>query len=423
MDVAVVSLPLAWIASGSTAADICATSSADASAVTSTTRGRRSVAAIERTREASSPASVDPSARGVPGTTFRPMASAPAAIAAATPSRSVTPQIFTKGLRATLAGSPGGRPAATNERTAAAGSAARINASPTSAPSNPRARQRATVDGSRTPDSAMTMRSSGTSGRRRSARSTSTSRVRRSRLLIPITRASDSSASSSSRRSWASTRGSRPRLIAAETSSRRRRLVGCRTTRMSTASAPAARSESNCLGSTTNSFASTGTLTAARTRRTSSTDPPNQCGSQSTEIAAAPPAAYARACATMSSRSFAICPAEGDERLTSAIRCRPGEVKGTMKDRGSGPPAAPTFVPAGLAANSAARSSRRRAAISSTTFGRDDVPAPARGSATVMPAPGLRTARCRRSRLSRPRPPSALRAADRGARRSARRRW
>ena len=44
-------------------------------------------------------------------------------------------------------------------------------------------------------------------------------------------------------------------------------------------------------GSTTNSLARTGTETAARTARRSSTDPPNQCGSHRTEMAAAPPAA------------------------------------------------------------------------------------------------------------------------------------
>ena len=98
------------------------------------------------------------------------MASAPARIAASTPSASVTPQILTKGRRATFAGSSGARPALTNEATAATGSAERMSASPTSAASNPRARQRATTDGSRTPDSAMTSRSSGTSARSRSAR-------------------------------------------------------------------------------------------------------------------------------------------------------------------------------------------------------------------------------------------------------------
>ena len=42
--------------------------------------------------------------------------------------------------------------------------------------------------------------------------------------------------------------------------------------------------------STTNSLASTGTETAERIARRSSMEPPNQCGSQRTEMAAAPPA-------------------------------------------------------------------------------------------------------------------------------------
>ena len=131
---------------------------------------------------------------------------------------SVTPQILTNGRRATFAGSSGAAPAATNARAAAAGSAARTSASPTSAPSNPSARQRATVAGSRTPDSAMTRRSSGTSSRSRAARSTSTSSVRRSRLLSPMSRAPDASAASSSRASWTSTSGSRPISRARSTS-------------------------------------------------------------------------------------------------------------------------------------------------------------------------------------------------------------
>ena len=91
----------------------------------------------------------------MPSTTLSPIASAPAATAARTPASSVTPQIFTNGRRATLAGSSGAAPAATKARAAAVGSPARTSASPTSAPSNPSARQRATVRGSRTPDSAI----------------------------------------------------------------------------------------------------------------------------------------------------------------------------------------------------------------------------------------------------------------------------
>ena len=58
----------------------------------------------------------------------------------------------------------------------------------------------------------------------------------------------------------------------------------CRAASSSTASAPAARSSGSCRGSTTNSLASTGTVTAARAVTRSSIEPPNQCGSTSTEI-------------------------------------------------------------------------------------------------------------------------------------------
>ena len=91
------------------------------------------------------------------------------------------------------------------------------------------------------------------------------------------------SARSSSRSSWASTSGSRPRSRAASTR-RPRRAAGWRLARSSTRSAPAARSRGSWRGSTTNSLARTGTLTAARTARRSSTEPPNQCGSHRTEI-------------------------------------------------------------------------------------------------------------------------------------------
>ena len=272
---------------------------------------------------ARSAASSRASSRGVPGTTLSPIASAPAATAASAPWRSVTPQILTNGRRATLAGSSGAAPARTNARAAAAGSAARTSASPTSAPSKPSARQRATVAASRTPDSAMTSRSSGTDARRREARSTSTSSVRRSRLLSPIRRAPDASAASSSLSSWTSTSGSRP-ISSARSTSSASRSASWSTASSSTMSAPAARSIGSWMSSTTKSLARTGMATAARTARRSSTDPPNQCGSHSTEMADAPPASYARARATMSSPSLAIRPADGDARLISAMRWRPG---------------------------------------------------------------------------------------------------
>ena len=50
----------------------------------------------------------------MPGTTFRPIASAPAASAARTPAASVTPQILTNGARSSAARSSGSRPAAAN---------------------------------------------------------------------------------------------------------------------------------------------------------------------------------------------------------------------------------------------------------------------------------------------------------------------
>ena len=65
---------------------------------------------------------------------------------------------------------------------------------------------------------------------------------------------------------------------------------GMRTARRRTRSAPAARSIGSWISSTTKSLARTGTATAARTARRSWTDPPNQCGSHRTEMAAAPPA-------------------------------------------------------------------------------------------------------------------------------------
>ena len=143
---------------------------------------------------------------------------------------------------------------------------------------------------------------------------------------------------SSSRSSWASTSGSRPRSRASPTS----RPAGgpgggprggARGRRRPPAGPGSWRS------STTNSLARTGTLTAARTARRSSIEPPNQCGSHRTEIATAPPAWYARARATRSSPCAAIAPADGEERLISAMRWRPGtgEPAGDVPRRGRGP--------------------------------------------------------------------------------------
>ncbi len=116
----------------------------------------------------------------------------------------------------------------------------------------------------------------------------STSSVRRSRLLIPMTRARVASARRARGR-----RGPR-RAARARGRARRRpapasRRAGWRTASSRTASAPAARRSGSWRGSTTNSLARTGRLTAARTAARSAIEPPNQCGSQRTEIALAPP--------------------------------------------------------------------------------------------------------------------------------------
>ena len=147
-------------------------------------------------------------------------------------------------------------------------------------------------DGGGVPDAALrdARRSPGTRSRSQTHRSGSTSSVRRSRLLIPISRAPVASAASISRASCASTSGSSPRSRARATSFAIR-FAGCSTARRRTRSAPAARRRSSCRGSTMNSLARTGTETAALTARRSATDPPNQWGSQRTEMAAAPPAA------------------------------------------------------------------------------------------------------------------------------------
>jgi hypothetical protein len=236
------------------------------------------------------------------------------------------------------------------------------------------------------PDSAMTRRSSGISVRRRSARVASTSSVRRSRLLSPIRRASVASAARSSRSSCASTSGSRP-IASARSTRRARRFGGWRTASRRTTSAPAARTIGSWMSSTTNSFASTGIETASRTARRSSSEPPNQCGSHRTEIAAAPPASYARARATMSSAPEAMRPADGDERLISAIRWRPGAARRSATGRGAGEArAASSCAPSDVASTSSSTSRRRRSAISWTTLCRARVD-PRRGAAaTVTPA-------------------------------------
>ena len=71
------------------------------------------------------------------------------------------------------------------------------------------------------------------------------------------------------------------------------------------------------------SLRSTGTSTASRTRTRSSSVPENRRGSVSTEMAAAPPAAYSPASQAGSPIS-ASAPLLGLARLTSAITETPG---------------------------------------------------------------------------------------------------
>ena len=263
-------------------------------------RGSRSAGASARATRRSSTASSSASARGVPGTRLSPIASAPARTAARTPSASVTPQIFTNGRRATLAGSSGGRPAATNDATAAAGRrsgpaprrrARRRTRAPASAR---RSRRRGRRTRRRRADRP------GRATRRRTARSMSTSSVRRSRLFRPMSRASVASAASSSRLVVGLDERLEPDLERPLDEPRQalRRVEH----RQQQHEVRAGRARcGSWIASTTNSLARTGIATAARTARRSSTEPPNQCGSHRTEIAAAPPASYARARATMSS--------------------------------------------------------------------------------------------------------------------------
>ena len=189
------------------------------------------------------------------------MASAPARTAARIPASSVTPQIFTCGSRSSWPRAPtGSRPAATNARAAAAGSGERMSASPTSAASNPVARQRATgrrVADARTRRSAI--RSPGIASRSRTARSGSTSSVRRSRLLMPIDPRARSRGRPRARGRRAPRRAAPARGPAPAPTSRARRFAGWSTASSRTRSAPAARRRSSCRGSTTNSLASTGT--------------------------------------------------------------------------------------------------------------------------------------------------------------------
>ena len=285
--------------------------------------GRRSRGA--RATRRSSTASLQGQPRGVPGREVEPDGVGPGPDAASTPSASVTPQIFTNGRPATFAGSSGSRPAATNERDGRGG-IRRIasRASPTSAASNPSGApagdRRRVADAGLGDDQPVVRderpkpdRPLGVDLERPQVAVVQADQpgVRRERpLAAPARRAPRRAA-----RARSPAPGRRATRAASAGGGRRAAGRGRRRRPGGSAAGSA---------STTNSLARTGIDTAARTARRSSTDPPNQWGSHRTEIAAAPPASYARARATMSSSCCAISPADGERRLISAMRWSPG---------------------------------------------------------------------------------------------------
>ena len=211
----------------------------------------------------------------------------------------------------------------------------------------------------------MTSRSSGTSSRSRSARSTSTSSVRRSRLLRPIRRASVASAASSSRASWTSTSGSRPRSQRLLDEPRRARFGGCRTASSRTRSAPAAR-RSGELALLDDELL--GQDRHARRRR----GRPQVVDRAAEPVRLAQDRDRGRAAGLVGPgpgddvvARGGDPPADGDARLISAIRWRPGAASRSAIGRGVG--GAPTVAPWRTAPARSSRSARRRAAISSTT--------------------------------------------------------
>ena len=165
--------------------------------------------------------------------------------------------------------------------------------------------------------SSTAIRPGGIEPSRPSAAGTSTSSVWRSRAFTPMISPSVSSTRSRSRSECVSRSGSIPSArvavsIRSSSPSSRQAAIS------KTQSAPAARDSTSWSGSIRKSFRSTGMPAVARTSRRSARDPPKCRGSVRTEIAAAPPASYARA-SDAGSASASIQPALGDERFTSAI--------------------------------------------------------------------------------------------------------
>ena len=261
--------------------------SRDASAVIATTSGGRSACPAVRASRARPAASSSASSRGVPATTFSPMASAPARTAARTPSASVMPQILTDGRRATLAGSSGCAPAATKARTAAAGSSDRTSASPTSAPSNPSARQRRRrrVADPRFGDDEPVVGHELT-------QSCGLVDIDLERAQVAVVEPDQPGAGGKGTIQLARVVDLDQRLEAdlERPFDQPGESLGRMQDREQQDEVGARRAEHRELdSSTTKSLARTGIATAARTARRSSTEPPNQCGSHRTEMAAAPP--------------------------------------------------------------------------------------------------------------------------------------
>ena len=219
-------------------------------------------------------------------------------------------------------------------RTAASGSPSLTSASPTSTTPAPSEMKRWTSSTPVMPLSATFTTSAWIWGARRPKTPGSTSRVLRLRLLTPISSASSAWARSASASSWTSTRTVRPNSPAS--SCRRRRVSSSRAATISRArSAPAARASTSWSVSTMKSLRRSGVSTAARTARRSARLPPKRRSSVRTEIAAAPPSAYAVASADGSGMS-ARSPLLGLRRLTSAMTLEPRARKCGIGSRGAG---------------------------------------------------------------------------------------
>ena len=236
-------------------------------------------------------------------------------------------------------------------------------------------------------------RSPGIPSRRRTARSGSTSRVRRSRLLMPMSRAPVARARSSSRASCASTSGSRPRSRASrhEPGQAPRRVQHRQQEHEVGAGSPEEvelpRIDDELLGQDGHGD---GRAHGAQVPH-GPAEPVGLAQDGDGGRAAGGVGTGARDRVVRRRRWH---PADGELRLTSAMRWRPGAARASAIGRGAGAAATARLSPSGpRASSSGTTSARRRAAISATT--------PA-----VMPGPRSCASRCR---VGRRRLPSAAR--------------